>query len=158
MKISALLLLVLLCGSPRAVAQQTEARAQAAAELLDVIGYEREADEGMKQILAQLSAGQPPGTAPSFQAAMEKFFEAHFTWEQLKPEYVRIYADLFTEEELRRMTAFYRTPTGQKLARLQTEIGLRSIEISQRIMQQHMPQLLEYLRAAEPAAATPPRP
>ncbi|MBO4790240.1 MAG: DUF2059 domain-containing protein [Oxalobacter sp.] len=36
-------------------------------------------------------------------------------WESLKPEYVRIYRESFTEEELKDLTAFYQTPTGRML-------------------------------------------
>jgi len=36
-------------------------------------------------------------------------------WESLKPEYLRIYRETFSEEELLELTAFYKSPTGRML-------------------------------------------
>lgn len=153
MKVVMLVLFALLCGSTSGVAQQMDARAQAAAELLNVMGYQQEADKGVEQIVGQFTAMQPVGSDTAFVTALRNFMEENFTWERLKPEYVRIYADLFTTEELRQMIAFYQTPTGQKLVQLRPEITERSMQLAQRMM----PQMLEYIRARENKAA-PARP
>jgi hypothetical protein len=35
------------------------------------------------------------------------------TWKKLEPQYIRLYQESFTEEEVAGMLSFYRTPAGQ---------------------------------------------
>ena len=62
------------------------------------------------------------------------------SWERMKPEYVRLYASLYTEDELRQLTAFYESPVGQKSIRIQPEVTARMFDIVRRLMAQPAPQ------------------
>ncbi|OQA32666.1 MAG: hypothetical protein BWY57_01787 [Betaproteobacteria bacterium ADurb.Bin341] len=44
-----------------------------------------------------------------------RIFQEEASWEKLEPIYLKIYADLFTQEEVDGMLAFYKSPTGQAM-------------------------------------------
>ncbi len=84
---------------------------------------------------------------------MLAFMKEVMAWEDLRPEFVRIYAESFTAAELNELTAFYQTPTGRKAASVmpdlmskgmvlgQEKVQARAAELQQRIMpiiQRHM--------------------
>ena len=48
------------------------------------------------------------------------------TWESLKPEFVEIYSETFTDEEIKGLTEFYKTPLGQKLVEKMPEISAKA--------------------------------
>ena len=58
------------------------------------------------------------------------------TMERLKPIYIKLYTEYFTEEEVEALTAFYRTPAGQSLIT-------------------KMPQLMQGLMVSMPALMEP---
>ncbi|EEO28235.1 DUF2059 domain-containing protein [Oxalobacter paraformigenes] len=45
-----------------------------------------------------------------------------FSWEKMVPDYIRIYRETFTEEELQSLIAFYESPAGQMFIRKTPEI------------------------------------
>ena len=59
----------------------------------------------------------------------------------------RLYAEVFTEGELRELTAFYRTELGQKMLVRLPEIMQRLMAITQRRLQEMVPSLLERIRS-----------
>lgn len=74
---------------------------------------------------------------------MEEFYATHLTWDRMKPEVVRIYTDAFTEAEIRELTAFYQTELGRKVMDRMPEVMARSAEVSQRLVQAHLPELAQ---------------
>lgn len=48
-------------------------------------------------------------------AAVQKVVEKYLSWEKLKPDYMQIFAETFSEQELDDLIAFYRTPSGRAL-------------------------------------------
>ncbi|MEL6616180.1 MAG: DUF2059 domain-containing protein [Bacteroidota bacterium] len=88
----------------------------AAEELLTTIDIPTVLNEAIRVSLdAELE--MQPEIAP-YRDLMEAFFKKHMSWAALRLSLIDIYVRNFTEGELREMTAFYRTPTGQKAARL----------------------------------------
>ena len=73
-----------------------------------------------------------------------KMIRENLGWESLKPEYIRIYRETFTEEELLDLTAFYESPTGrmliQKTPLLEDKMGT--------VMDQRMKAMMERLQPA----------
>lgn len=71
-----------------------------------------------------------------------KMIHESLGWETLKPEYIRIYRETFTEEELQDLTAFYESPTGrmliQKTPQLENKMGA--------VMDQRMKAMMERLQ------------
>lgn len=99
---------------PLPAAADDPAAKAAAEELLLAMGIDRTLEEIQDNKLAAISA-QQPGMIP-YKDTLKAFLSKHLNWEALKEDLVAIYAAEFTTEELRALTAFYRTPAGQKLA------------------------------------------
>jgi hypothetical protein len=62
-------------------------------------------------------------------------------WQKLKPEYVKLYAEVFTEEEIEGMVAFYKTPAGHAMIEKMPALLSKSMEIGQRQMAGIMPEI-----------------
>jgi len=65
-------------------------------------------------------------------------------------EMVPLYAETYTLDEIRQMTAFYTSPVGQKMLANMPVLMSRSFEISQRVM---MPRLQKAMAARQQATA-----
>ena len=65
----------------------------------------------------------------------------YMTWEVLEPKFIALYTETFTETELREMSAFYRTPTGQKAARTMPEMFEKGMKIGLDLANEHQPEL-----------------
>lgn len=63
------------------------------------------------------------------------------SWDKLKDDYVSVYVDIFTEEELKGIIEFYETPIGQKFIKKTPELMKRSMEVSQKQMVILMPKI-----------------
>ena len=82
-----------------------------------------------------------------FGDVMRDFLRKYMTWESLKDEYALIYARTFTEPELRELTAFYRSPIGQKVATSLPQLMNEGAELGQRKGMEHMPELQQAILA-----------
>jgi hypothetical protein len=86
---------------------------QAALEFLNVIGMEKILREISTALANNLVRTNPP-LAPHRDLVLQ-WSNTYITWRAAAPELVKIYKQTFTEPELRELTAFYRTATGQKM-------------------------------------------
>lgn len=103
---------VLMVHAPFARADEKSHR-QAAEELLQTMKVDAQLSTGINQSL-DLQIKANPAMAP-YKEVMRKFLAKHISFEALKDELVKIYVDEFTEEELKQITAFYKTPAGKKV-------------------------------------------
>lgn len=135
---------------------------QAALELMEVTGAASMVEEmqgSMGQILdqqfAQVLSSLPPerqekanlAVKPMKQEILE-WSESLMSWEKMQPLFVTIYTDVFNEDELQAMTAWYRTPTGRMTVEKMPEVMQKSIEVTQGMVMEQMPALQERLRAS----------
>jgi uncharacterized protein len=141
----------LLAGAAWADDASRMAKAQ---ELLQVAKM----DQGFKQMLDRAQATikaqtTRQATAPADKAAIEEkispILSQQLNWDQLKPQYVKIYADTYTEEELDAILAFYKSPAGQAWFAKSPAVGEKARQITQQAMQDAQAQV----RKAVPAAA-----
>lgn len=82
-----------------------------------------------------------------FADILREFMKEQMDWKALKPEFVALYVQTFTEPELREVAAFYRTPIGQKMLAKTPELMSRGMALSQRRMQAAMPRMFERIQA-----------
>ena len=87
-----------------------------------------------------------PGLMP-FRDVMVTWLKKYMTWEAMAPDLTKLYADTFTEAETREMTAFYKTPTGQKAMAKMPEITQRSAMIGAQLGQAHSEELQKLMKA-----------
>jgi hypothetical protein len=77
-------------------------------------------EQTMRLVLREVTADQnlSPEQKRALDATAQKFMQIiseEFSWETLKPSYIQIYMETFTQEEIDGLIAFYRTPTGHAL-------------------------------------------
>ena len=85
---------------------------QAAEELLNVSGLKVSMERMISQMV-QMQLRQKPAMAP-YQDIMLKFFNKYLGYDNIKHDFVDIYTEEFSENELHELIAFYKTPVGKK--------------------------------------------
>lgn len=132
-----------------------------AEELLDLMNIkaniEKSFDMVKKMIPAHArqhgdGAGEAADTTPA--ESIMDMIKAEMSWDSLKDDYIAVYAETFTAQELQGLVDFYKTPVGQSFIAKQPELMRRSMEISQRQMSELMPRIRELSRPT-PAVRTP---
>jgi len=104
------MLLIIMAWGPIAAADN--AAKKEAENLLNAVGMELAIEQSMAQML-NIQLQQNPALLP-YKGVMLEFFKKHMSYESLKPDMLRIYADAFTAAELREINAFYATDIGKK--------------------------------------------
>lgn len=116
----------LLTGSLAQAAPDAEAMKQAE-KLLGVIGMEQTLTQATAQMV-DAQTQQNPALAP-FKSAMLEFFSRYISFESLKPDMVKAYAEGFTTEELKELNAFYGSALGKKAVKLMPTIMAQVAQI-----------------------------
>lgn len=100
----------------------------------------------LRQITKQ-AAGNKPLT-PEQQKAMEammaeyvQIMRTELSWSVLKADYIKLYQDVFEQEDVDYMIGFYQSPTGQKAIEKMPLVLSKSMEITQSRMQTIFPKL-----------------
>ena len=132
--------LALLVVSAAAQAQEPSASHLAAAESL-LVAAQTEAvmDQAVDSMLENQIEVNPELEA--FEDIMRAFVRRHMGWDAVREELVRVYAQAFTEAELREITAFYQTETGRKAVLLTPRLMAEGMEIGQRAFLAHRHEL-----------------
>ena len=134
--------LLLLAAPAAAQEEPTPGEVQAVRELLEASGTRETFIRAIE--LGMAEAGGEDLT-PAVRQVVREFMDEHFRYEDLEPEFIRIYTDLYSEEELRAITAFYRTPAGRRMAEVAADMAVRSQRIAMARMQARMPELMQRL-------------
>ena len=108
-------LLMMALVLPHAICLADDASHRQAAEtLLAVIKAEQDIQENADRLTENLLR-QNPQLAPH-NAIVKTFITKHMNWSILKDDVINLYVQAFSEDELKQLTTFYRTPVGQKAA------------------------------------------
>lgn len=62
-------------------------------------------------------------------------------WQEIKNDYVELYTDAFTEQELRQLIQFYSTPLGNKVVEQMPVLMEQSMQLGQKKMMKIMPEI-----------------
>ena len=152
-----IVLLSLLCLPPLLHAQDAvdPKRSAAAEELLKAMHSEETMAKMManqKENVKKMTASfMPKDLSPENlkraedleSTALDTIFQ-QMTWDSVKPDFIQIYSEVFTEKELKDLAAFYNTPIGQKFIEKMPDLQSKTIEI----MQKRMTTLMPAIRAA----------
>lgn len=76
---------------------------------------------------------------------MRAFMNKYMSWPALKNEMVDLYAREFSEKELRDLTKFYQSSTGQKYVSKQNVLLQAGMQLGQRRVQENLPELQRML-------------
>ncbi len=127
----------------------------------------------VKMIESELKKREPlgeklPDKVNAMREKIMEMFRRQFAWENLKNDYIKIYAEIFTEQELKELVAFYKTPTGRKFAEKQPELISKSMELGREKGMALVPEIEKTIQAVldadkqapkerpEPDTKTPP--
>ena len=141
-------ILVLIAGwlflSPTAHAQSTAAPASAGAhraaeELVQVMQFDKTMNAGIDRMIEmQVSQNAQLKTVePELRAFLSKYMSAAV----LKNDIITLYTREFSESELKDLVKFYQSPTGQKFVSKQPLLMQQGMELGQRRVQEHLPEL-----------------
>lgn len=158
-------LIITLVWSTLAVFAQENKRQALAEELLTSMDMQSSIEQSfakVKQMLPQQmkSMQQAMGTTnvpESVSAQTAKIFDMvaeELSWNKMKADYVALYAETLSEQELRDLIAFYKTPTGQSFVKKQPELMQRAMEINQKLMIKIMPRIQAITQESLKPAAT----
>jgi uncharacterized protein len=140
-----LLALLILLGMASPALADGDSSPATAEKLLDVMQMGRTLQRTMDQALdAQLRHNPALAT---YKNVMREFLNKYMSYESLRPDLVKIYADAFTDQELQELIAFYRTPTGQKALELTPELAVKGAELGMRRVKDHMAELKQMIEA-----------
>jgi hypothetical protein len=130
----------------------TQARADpashraAAASVLDLMNMDAVLTQAIDQTLKAEIASNP--TIAPYEQQMRAFFAKYMSWASLKNDFVTIYADEFTEDELKQIAAFYRTPVGQKAVQKLPVLLAKGAALGQQRVQDHVGELRDAITKA----------
>jgi hypothetical protein len=152
-KIFLLSLVMVLFGGRAAAQEITPAHHAAAVEMLMAMNIQENIDASVETML-KLQTEQNPAMA-QFADIMRDFMKKYMTWETLKDQYADIYARAFTQQELRELTAFYRSPIGRKMASAMPQLMNEGAQLGQKAVMDHMPELQQAIMARMQRGTTP---
>ncbi len=138
--LSAILLCVSVGSTCFAQAQSdSNSHADAAAELLVLFKAEKLLHDTM-DLMLRVEIEQNPMIAP-YEDVLRAFFAKHMDWQLLKDEYIQLYTEAFTEDELQDLIAFYKTDTGKKSVTLMPQLMQQGAAIGQRQVRENQHEL-----------------
>jgi len=94
---------------------------QAADTLLTVIKAEQDIQESADRLAENLLRQNPQ--LAEHNAAIKIFVAKYVNWPSLKEDMIALYVQAFTEDELKQLATFYRSPIGQKAADKMPELA-----------------------------------
>lgn len=94
-----------------------------------------------------------------FTQKLGKIISDTLNWNDLEPQYTKLYSDAYTEQQIDDLLAFYKSPTGQVMVEKLPTLMQQANAITQQRMAAAMPQIQELLRQfMTPAAPAQPQP
>lgn len=160
MKTKRIVFLALLVAMP-VLAGEAE-RKKLSEELLLLMKFDRNVEQGfaaarqmqMAQLKSMTLSTFDADASAGIRAKTMDYLQANLSWEKLKDEYVAACAETFTEDELKGLIAFYRTPTGKALVEKTPQMMKNSSDIMARHMIEIAPKIQEIVREAAEAHKT----
>lgn len=99
-----------------------------------------------RQIQNSAPQALSPGDVDGLRQVLQDVLGEGVGWDKMKPDYVKMYSEAFTEEEMDAIVAFYRSPAGQQLVNKTPDIVSKTVAISQRRMAELQPTLQAAVR------------
>ncbi len=129
---------------PAAVSAESMALAREFTSMLDLAGN---ASAGVEVMLDAMQSQNPQ--LSEFRGVLERWLHKIFSSEEAAAAFARMYAEAFTQAELRDVVTFMRTPSGRRFAAAQGELVRRGAEIGQRLAEENQAELMQMLEAEQ---------
>jgi uncharacterized protein len=114
-------------------------------------------DQMFEQIKAMTAAQVPPGSTPEqiaqarqVQTKILDLVKARISWEKMRPQYVKLYAETFSDGEISGMLAFYGSPAGRAMLEKMPALVTKIMEVAQAQMKDVLPEIQRIIRESVP--------
>jgi hypothetical protein len=134
-------------ATPKPGPTPTAAHLKTAAELLDIIHVDRTTKQTL-DVLLRMQLQQQPKLQP-YEDVLRAFLQKYMSWDSLKEDYARFYAEALTESELRQIIAFYKTPAGRKSIETIPALMAKGAQLGQQRVQENRAELQEMINARQ---------
>jgi len=112
---------------------------KAANELLVTMGIEKMLEQSNEKTVSfQVAKNRK---IVGYEDLVKAFYDKYSNWEVIKDDVIKMYTQSFTEQELNELTAFYKSPTGQKALSTMPTLMVKTIHIGQQNIKEHLPEL-----------------
>lgn len=133
-------------------------------EYLALIHVDRTMDQVMDNVRQQVTSmttqmiggratPQQKEQLATFQNQIFELVNSRMGWKALEPEYIELYAQSFTDEELDAIIAFYKSPAGVSMIAKTPELTQKAMALSQRKAAEMMPEVQKMVRDFAASAA-----
>ncbi|MDD3118613.1 MAG: DUF2059 domain-containing protein [Victivallales bacterium] len=82
----------------------------------------------------------------AFQKQVMSKVMATLGWDKIKNDYIKIYSEVYTEDELNAVIAFMKSPAGRKMREKSPQLMEKAMRLAQRKMQTLLPELQQMER------------
>jgi hypothetical protein len=149
MKYRFLVIALLICGAVKAQTPAiTPSHLKAAENLLIASGAGMQLKQNTSAMVQQASANVPEDKKAKFIEIMNNFIAKYMNWDLLKDQMAAMYAQEFTEKELKDLTVFYQSPLGTKLNQKQPILFQKGAALGQQAVQSHQAELQQMMQDA----------
>jgi hypothetical protein len=124
----------------------TAAHFKAAEEVLQASGVDVQFKESIEALVNQYSEQVAVEKREKFKQVLNTFMAKYASWDNVKDSLSSIYAEAFSEAELKQLAAFYQTPLGKKLVREQPFLLQKSVQFGQTLIASHQVELQQLLQ------------
>jgi uncharacterized protein len=100
----------------------------------------------MQQMLGVNLTAEQRQKANDLNDKVMKIVSGALDWNALEPEYAKLYADAYTEQQIDDLLAFYKSPTGQVMVEKTPILMQQANAISQQRMAAALPQIQQLFR------------
>jgi hypothetical protein len=149
---TALLALIILVIGPFACAQELTKQTKIE-RLLDAMNADATINQLFEQIKTMTAAQMPPGATPEQTAkareVQDKILElvkSRISWDKMRPSYIKLYSETFSEQEIGGMLAFYESPAGRAMLAKMPTLLTKLIEVAQAQMNDLQPEIQRIMR------------
>jgi hypothetical protein len=148
--IAALALVLTLAGFAGA---QTTAKQAKIERLLVLTKANTMVDQVFEQFKNMAASQFPASATPEQRAKMQEaqnkvmdILKARMSWERMRPQYVKLYEDTYTEDEINGILAFYESPAGRAMLDKMPTIISKSMALGQAQMADVLPEIQQVMR------------
>ena len=121
-------------------------------ELLTVMRIQKLSEAALNQTRAMMAKiFERAGTSADAEDKAFAFILGEMSWDKMKGEYAKIYAEVLSPEEVKGLIDFYKSPTGQTFLDKQPLLMQKSMAMSQQKMIELMPRLQEMIKKEMPS-------
>ncbi len=132
------ILIITMAIAPKLMAENSHW--QSANQLLETVQFDKTMSDAVNAII-EMQAQANPEISQSEKDAFRTFFSKYMGGASLKEDVIKLYTETFTEEQIRQLTAFYKTDLGQMTISKIPELMQKSMEFSQTRAMEHIGEL-----------------